>query len=262
MHSPNVIVSLTSYPARINTVCAVIKSLLAQSVIPNKIILYLAMEEFPSRSLPDSLLQLQKDTVFEIRWAPENFKSYNKLIWALKDFPNSLIITVDDDILYPKSLVKTLLKTHTKYPKYICAHRIRQIATQNNKVQPYNQWGLSEKRGIFEWHQKPSFKNFLCGVGGVLYPPHSLHSDVMNANLFIKFCKHQDDVWFWAMAVLNNTKIIATPHGYNLRKRTISEVQSVGLWNSINNQEISPNNIALNNIMQHYPELKAKLGIV
>lgn len=46
---PRIIVSMTSYPARINTVHLAIRSLLAQKVLPDKIVLWLCKSDFPNR---------------------------------------------------------------------------------------------------------------------------------------------------------------------------------------------------------------------
>lgn len=253
------IISLTSFPARINNIHIVIKSLLKQSVKPDKIVLYLSEQEFPEKNIPDNLKNLMGQ-IFEIRFVKENFKSYAKLIYALTDFPNSNIVTVDDDILYPKNLLSTLLKEHKKNPKTICAHRIRKINIQNEVIMPYRTWKLSEKRSLVSKPLKPDFKNFFCGVGGVLYPPRSLHPDVLNCDKFLKLCAHQDDVWFWAMAVKNNHKISVTRFGYNLFKRTIQSLQEVGLWNTINsNNTESPNNKAIEAVLKEYPEIRKKI---
>ena len=48
-HHPRIIVSMTSYPARINTVHLAIRSLLAQKVLPDKIVLWLCKSDFPNR---------------------------------------------------------------------------------------------------------------------------------------------------------------------------------------------------------------------
>lgn len=52
--------SLTSYPARITTVHRVIETILNQSVPLDKVILYLADEQFPDRQLPQTLTDLAK----------------------------------------------------------------------------------------------------------------------------------------------------------------------------------------------------------
>lgn len=260
MQKSQLIVSLTSYPARINTVPVVIESLLNQTYHADKIILWLNPESFPNKEkdLPSQLLKLQSLGLI-IGWY-KNIRSYTKLIPTLKMYPDATIITVDDDILYPRNLIRNLIRTHHRYPNDICAHRVRKILTQNGIIADYNKWTLSERRGIFSrW--RSGYDNLLCGVGGVLYPPHSLHPDVMKSDIFTKLCKHQDDVWFWAMAVINNRKIVPTKRGYNMQKRTIKSVQSTGLWTNINGTENSPNNTAIENCIKYYPDLKIKLGL-
>ena len=254
------IVSLTSFPARIHNLHNVIKTLLNQSVTPDKIVLYLAMDEFPGRVVPDALAKLQGD-IFEIRFTDKNYRSFNKLVHALRDFPNANIITVDDDISYPTDLIAQLLDAHKKHPHDICAHRIRRICIKHGAVQSYHKWYRSEQRGIFHKYIPRGYKNLMCGVGGVLYPPHALHPDVLDADKFIQLCRHQDDVWFWAMAVHNDRKISVTRHGYNVEQRTMRNVQDVGLWNTVNGTENSPNNVAIDNVIRQYPKEKKKIGL-
>ncbi|MDR1614865.1 MAG: glycosyltransferase, partial [Campylobacteraceae bacterium] len=85
------IVSLTSYPARIKTVHKTIETLLSQSHKADKVILWLTYEEFPNKEkdLPKELINLTKSGL-SIFWC-ENLKPYNKLIPTLKEYPNSII---------------------------------------------------------------------------------------------------------------------------------------------------------------------------
>lgn len=69
-HSPSptrsegekIIVSLTSFPARINIVVKTIKTLLTQTLKPDAVILWLAPEQFPNgeKDLPQELLDLKQ----------------------------------------------------------------------------------------------------------------------------------------------------------------------------------------------------------
>lgn len=255
------IISLTTFPARINTVHHVVRTLLSQTVPADMVVLWLAPEQFPNREadLPQNLLELVANGL-SVEWCPD-IKSYKKLVPALQKFPNDNIITVDDDVLYPANMLAELIKTHNKYPDDICAHRVRKINIHNNDVLPYKTWRLSEVRGLLNTHFRASYDILPNGCGGILYPARSLDSDVLKSDLFMELCRHQDDVWFWAMAVKNNRKIVPTRHGYNLRARTMQEVQDVGLWRSINSGLDDPNNIAMNNILNKYPEIKTKLNI-
>ena len=91
-------------------------------------VLYLATDEFPRREedLPRELLALRSER-FEIRWTT-NIRSYKKLIPALKDFPDDIIITFDDDLLFRPELVERLLIGYKKYPALIQCHRITNIS--------------------------------------------------------------------------------------------------------------------------------------
>ena len=57
-----VIISLTSYPARIDTVHLTIRSILRQTVQADKILLWLSIEEFPNKyaDLPQNLLLIKE----------------------------------------------------------------------------------------------------------------------------------------------------------------------------------------------------------
>ena len=94
-----VIVSLTSFPAAIPYAAEAIKSILAGSVLPDKVVLYLTFAQFENNSIPQNLITLAKENpLFEIRDYPREIRSYRKLIPALKDFPDAIIVTVDDDV--------------------------------------------------------------------------------------------------------------------------------------------------------------------
>src|SRR5438445_5466095 len=90
------IVSLTSYPARYATLPLTLKCLLAQSIKADKTILWIAHEDMAS--LPKSITDLQARGL-EIRPC-KNVRSYKKIIPALAAFPNAFIATADDDVYY------------------------------------------------------------------------------------------------------------------------------------------------------------------
>ena len=97
-----IIVSLTSFPERMEDINYCIYSLLTQSLKPNKVVLWLANEEFPNKEkdLPKSLLDLKKNGL-TIKWC-DNYYSYKKLIPSLREYPDSCIVTADDDFYYYK----------------------------------------------------------------------------------------------------------------------------------------------------------------
>ena len=61
--SPQVIVSLTSFPAAIPYAVEAIRSVLKGSVLPDKVVLYLDTQKFPNGTLPTELEDLKAATV-------------------------------------------------------------------------------------------------------------------------------------------------------------------------------------------------------
>ena len=64
------IVSLTTYPARISSVWITVTSLLQQTKKPGKVVLWLAVEQFPDRRIPKSLKRLERRGL-EIRFCED-----------------------------------------------------------------------------------------------------------------------------------------------------------------------------------------------
>ncbi len=196
-----IIISLTSYPKRINEVMYSIYSLFNQNLKADCIILWLAEKEFPNHEadLPEELLKF-KEYGLTIKWC-DSLKSYKKLIPSLNEFPDSLIVTADDDLYYPEDWLSKLYNHHKKYPKDIVTHRARRIRFKNGKLRKYKEWMVCENE------EDASFLNFFTAGGGTLFPPYSLSEQINQQHIYNKICPTGDDIWFWAMAIINNTKI-------------------------------------------------------
>jgi len=194
----NVIVSLTTYGKRIHDVYLTIESLMQQTVKPNKIILWLDKNEFTMENIPQTLKNLKKRGL-TIEFC-KNIRSYKKLVPALRKFPNDIIITIDDDVIYQYDLIETLLYSYNQNPDLIHFCRgHRMILKKDNTLEKYNNWNLVVN------DCKIDKLNFPTGVGGVLYPPYSLHPYVTDENVFLTLAPNADDVWFKAMALLQGT---------------------------------------------------------
>ena len=75
-----IIVSLTSYSKRFNSLDLCIKSIMTQTVKPDRIILYVTEEE--KDVVPDKLLDLEKYGL-EIRYVYEDYKPHKKYMYAV-----------------------------------------------------------------------------------------------------------------------------------------------------------------------------------
>ena len=124
--SLKVTASMTSFPARINFVHIALKSLLLQSYKPDRLVLWLAEEQFPGRKLPSELIGLIPHGL-EIEWC-EDLYGHKKYYYCLQgQRPDEVVITYDDDIIYPVDSVKRLVETHEKHPNCLVCERAQAI---------------------------------------------------------------------------------------------------------------------------------------
>lgn len=191
-----VIVTLTTFPQRIHEVHLAIGSILLQGFKPDGVELWLAREQFPAGegSLPRKLRRLERFGL-TIRWCDDQ-RSYKKLLPALAAHPEAILVTADDDAFLPPEWLGKLYAGHLERPDCVCCHRAHRIAfDESGRRLPYMGWA-SEITDV-----EPSPLNFFTGVGGVLYPPGSLHPEVARYDVAARLAPTADDVWFWAMAV-------------------------------------------------------------
>ena len=246
-----IIISLTSYPARINVVHKAILALLEQTKKADKLILWLANEDFPNKEkdLPRELTELTKRGL-TISWC-KDIKSYKKLIPTLKEYPEYAIVSADDDIYYPKDWLEKLYMEYIKQPNMVHCHRAHVITFKYGNILPYLEWNFCQEGA----KTKPSFRNFPTSGGGVLYPPYVFYRDILREDLFLKLLTSTDDIWLWAMCVLNNIKINVVKNNIKFIKN-IENTQGTSLW-SINKNNINDEN--LQKIFYQYPQLYKKI---
>ncbi len=190
-----IIVSLTSIPSRLRTLEIVIRSILNQDISPKKIVLWLNNDL--KKSIPNRLQKLMGD-IFEIRFSELNC-SHRKLIHSLEVFPDEIIVTCDDDLIYDQQWLSLMYTEHLKHPDRIIAFYTRYIVYQNGILQPYKKWVYNS--------EVPRDSKFVIPVGssGVLYPPNKLNKKVTDEHLFMQLAPKADDLWFKAMSLLNGT---------------------------------------------------------
>ena len=193
--TPEIIVSLTTTPARLPKVHLAIETLLQQSCPPHRLILWLSDAPTPA-DLP-AVLRRQQRRGLDVRFR-RDLRSYTKLIYALREHPDSIILTADDDTFYPGDWLRQLHESHLRQPGFIhCqrAHLMRE--TPAGPLHPYREWEF-----FSPGQTGPSLPLLPTGVGGVLYPPRVLPAEVFNETIFLKLCPTADDIWFKAMALL------------------------------------------------------------
>jgi len=187
------IVSMTSYPARIDDAWIAIESILRQSVKPERFLLVLNLEEFPSQTIPRRIKQ-QTNRGLEVVWLPRNGRSLDKLLPALREFPARPVVTVDDDKIFPRFLLESLWLKHLECPTHI-------IGARGWEIRPDADGKIRFASGWERIHSETSGPHIhLPGGNGNLYPPSTLHPLVLDLDLALRTCPTPDDIWFWAAA--------------------------------------------------------------
>ncbi|MDE6263080.1 MAG: glycosyltransferase [Muribaculaceae bacterium] len=251
-----VIVSLTSFPAAISYAVGAIRSILRGEVLPDKLILYVTLADFAPGEMPRELLDLQEsEPRFEIRDYPRDIRSYRKLVPALKDFPDDVIVTVDDDVDYHPSMLRRLLELHAKYPDDIIAHRSKIILPSK----PYRKWPKLRWYDFLIKSDRAGFNVIQTGVAGVLYPPHALKQEMIDPELFTRLAPTADDIYFWAAAVANGRRVRPVPFGLN-KPRELGKPKSLSL-KTLNFKTAQDRNLAaLQAILKEFPEIAPRIS--
>ena len=125
MSNPRILVSITSYPARIKNVPMVIFSLLKkQTRTPDEIHLWLALPQFPNKeaNLPPDLVAMSKANLVTIHWLEKDTVCHKRHEIFNQCQPNDCVFIVDDDTIYANNLIKTVMEVHEKYPNAIICY--------------------------------------------------------------------------------------------------------------------------------------------
>lgn len=236
-----VIVSMASYERRFSTLHLCLDSIVKQFVKPDKILLFL--DHF-YETIPLQVLKFQELGV-EICIAETDLKSHNKYFYAMKRYPNDILITLDDDVIYPPDLLNKLLTSYKKYPFAVSAGRVHKMCFDSNGyVMPYNLW---EKE--VDLYDTPSMDLIAIGVGGILYPPKCMDKTLFNAKKIQQLCLYGDDIWLKAMQILKGTPVVAIRQKKQ-HPPVIANTQQQGLY--IINKMQQRNDLYIKNVFLEY----------
>jgi len=198
-------VSLTSIFQNQDILEKTLLSILNQTHKPDKIFIFLSENSylldkgFKNKIITDkNLNSVLNNPLVELRWVL-NEGSYRKLLPLLKEkwTEDCFIITIDDDTIYDKNLLKNLI---IDYNNHHCVVNYRGFTpkSKNLKDFDYNKRDKTINKHIL---------NFSTGKGGILYKPSFFHKTediIFNDKLYKNICPKQDDVWFYILRIKNN----------------------------------------------------------
>ena len=194
-----VVVCMTSFPTRIPNLWIVLESILRQKKQPQKILLYLSEIQFDNKDFVEkSLARYVELGILEIKWVNEDYRSYKKFWYFIKEYPNNPFITLDDDIIYESNTIIRLISEAEKCLRTIPAcycYKIRYDSEGN--LRPYADWEKQTRIG-------DSGRDIFFGSGGgVFFPSGSLKGADVNYDIIQKICPLADDIWLNAYIRLN-----------------------------------------------------------
>ncbi len=240
-----IIVSLTSIPSRIKTLNLCIESLLRQTMKPDKIILYLDNVS-EKVELPRKLLDQTKRGLTIEYCDKIDLRSHTKYFYVMQEFPNDIIITVDDDVYYNKNTIKQLWESYKKHPNCVSCIKMHEIKFKGKEIMPYNSW----KMNIYGKETTSPNKNYMAiGAGGILYPPKAIDKEAFNKEEIKEKCLKADDIWLKYMELKNEVKVVrAIEKKCYIHNITNTQKEALFKDNLIN----SENDIYIKNLLSKY----------
>ena len=230
-------VSLTSIVGKQRNVYGTVRSLLQQSILADRITLYLSREKylqdtgFPPEGITYAPLAelVRTEPTVEVEWV-ENTGPYRKLIPALSKMWNDdvLLVPVDDDVRYHPYLLENLVRA---YNKHGCAAAGRSwIMLGVKKEEDVLNWTYDDKKPPPA--MVPQKYILSTGIGGVLYHPTMFHKTpwVLDKSKFKELAPFGDDIWFNFARIANDVPIVTTKV-YMMSKNGI---KGLSLWQNYN----------------------------
>jgi hypothetical protein len=234
------VISLTSHPARFNTLSQTLNSLLVQRLIAKNIYLNIAQEDLGK--LPDSVKNLASSGLIKINTC-EDLGPGKKLIPTLKLERSLPIIVVDDDLIFETDLTLKLMIAHHLSPGTIIASRVHKIIhTPEGKISAYINWQKN-----YSLSDGPSMDLFATSGAGTLYKAEFFHSDVTDEKTYTELAFHTDDLWWFIQSkrIGTKTKRLLGQSILNF----IDGTQDDGLWNNGNKER---NDLNLKALLEKY----------
>lgn len=181
----HIVMAFTTTPHRINDIEPTIKSLLVQNA-PLKAIYVSIPYKFERDNLeyeiPKWLSDNKKITILRSK----DYGPATKLLGVLEQVklpPNAIIITVDDDIYYPRNLALQLAYKAKRNPNYA-------IAISGANLDPEDSW-----RGLRNNTTPDAFVSVVQGFSGIAYRRSFFDADIFNIVHAPRECINSDDLY-------------------------------------------------------------------
>ena len=209
------IVSVTTFGKRLTTAHYALECIAAGEQLPSRLVLWIE-HDLIANGLPDTLKRLIARGL-EVR-GTEDLGPHKKYLPQVTSNPSPSmpLVTADDDQLYPRHWLRTLVESATERPELIHCFRAHRIGfTPDGQLAPYRSWKPCMTR-------RPSHLTFATGCGGVIYPIRMQSVLAQLGTSFADCCPRADDIWLKAVAlqerIMVRQVVPAPARNYDLRE--------------------------------------------
>ncbi len=222
-----IIISFTTIDSRIDYIKPMIDSLLSQTLPADKINLYVSPEKgvlnkgIEQNQIPKFIKEFVDQKKINLIFT-KDLGPHTKLIPCLKEYwdQDCIIITVDDDRIYPNNLVEIFYENYLR-ENCIIAYRSKKMVFENSNllsIKKYLKWPRAKGKDLF---------NFALGVDGVLYKPEFFTEDIFDMQ-GIMYSSREDDVWFNLIRLIKKIPVFAIKE--NLEIKSLELKNDINLW--------------------------------
>lgn len=203
------ILSFTTLPSRIDKMEKIVRSLSNQSLMPDEIILWVPRRYERLNQIIEEVPGYFNHYPVEVKFCDVDYGPFTKLRPSL-DYCNDddIIVTCDDDTLYPKHWFKNLVEYSQKYPDKCIGYRGRVFDKKDRlryeKSKVYFGSGWRSHRRV----------DLVTGTWGVLYKKQFFDSYIYSDDFKKMFMV--DDIWISGnLAKAGTERIIIKDPGFN-----------------------------------------------
>lgn len=205
--SKNIVVSLATYSGRLPRLQRTLPYILNQTLEYDILVINVQddisdeeFNEFEKLSINNLRIVVKK--------RPAKWRSFNKFIHVYREYPDSDIITVDDDICYPKHMLSMLDLWRWGYlsgsEKAIIAHELNPIDIDRSSRSVINRMTADIKL------RQKCFNKYLTGC--CLFPSGVFDGCIDDLSDFDEFMKitnaTHDELWLWIHSTINRIPVI------------------------------------------------------
>ena len=207
------IVSLATYSGRLPKLERVLPCILGQT-LGYEVLLLNVQDDIPDDEF-SRIVELSKvDPRIVLRKRPARWRSFNKFLHAYREYPDSPIITVDDDILYPRHMLSVLDE---------CGRRINRggtaiVAHEANPVDLDRSLGrVVNRQTAFDVKlRQRCFSKFLSNC--CYFPPHVFDKcagELSDYDAFMKITDGMhDELWLWLHSASQGIPTVSLDYTY------------------------------------------------